>query len=233
LLDLAQLLDLETLENFDVAVPDFDFDVSDMPIPVVIFDNALVTLPNVKAEEFRLESSRRNLEVARSGYFPTVTLNASTSTGYFYNMQGSHLNDPFGTQLGHNWRSFVGMSVNIPIFNRFTVRTSVSHSKIQIEHHELQVKHARNVIYKDIQRAMLNAKVSKDRYIAAVNAVEANQESFRFVEQAFASGRTTFFDLQHSRNNLDRAKSEQIQAKYEFIFNTKVLDFYNGKTIEL
>jgi outer membrane protein len=80
---------------------------------------------------------------------------------------------------------------------------------------------------------MLNAKVSRDRYIAAVNAVQANQASFQFVEQAFESGRTTFFDMQQSRNNLERAQSEQIQAKFEFIFNTKVLDFYNGKTIEL
>jgi len=232
LLDLAQLLDLESLENFDISAPEFNFDVSDMPIPVVVFDNALVTLPNVSAEEFRLESSKRNLEIARSGYFPTISLGASTATGYFYNMQGIH-NEAFRSQLENNWRSFVGLSMSIPIFNRFAVRTNVSHSKMQIEHQELQVKHARNVIYKDIQRAMLNAKVSRDRYIAAVNAVQANQTSFRFIEQAFESGRTTFFDMQQSRNNLERAQSEQIQAKYEFIFNTKVLDFYNGKEIKL
>jgi len=233
LLDLAQLLNLEDVENFNISSPDFYFDISQKPIPVVIFENAIVTLPNVRAEEHRLESSRRNLEVARSAYFPTVSLGASTSTSYFHMLRSDFPNDPFRSQIEQNWRSFVGMSVNIPIFNRFAVRTNVSQSRMQIEHQEFQVAQARNAIYNDIQRAMLNAHVSRDRYIAAANAVQANQRSFEFVEQAFASGRTTFFDMQQSRNNLERAQSEQIQAKYEFIFNVKVLDFYNGNEIGL
>ncbi|MCL2416622.1 MAG: TolC family protein [Bacteroidales bacterium] len=233
LLDLAQLLNLEDVENFNISAPDFDLDISQMPIPVVIFENAIVTLPNVRAEEHRLESSMRNLEVARSAHFPTVSLGASTSTGYFYMFGGEFPNASFRSQIEQNWRSFVGVSVNIPIFNRFSVRTNVSQSRMQIEHQEFQVQQARNAIYNDIQRAMLNAHVSRDRYFAAANAVRANQRSFEFVEQAFASGRTTFFDMQQSRNNLERARSEQIQAKYEFIFNVKVLDFYNGREIGL
>ena len=233
LLDLAQLLDLETLENFDISAPDFDFDISEMPIPVVVFENAIVSLPNVRAEEHRLESSKRNLEIARSAYFPTVSLGASTSTGYFHMLGGEFQNDAFLSQVEQNWRSFVGMSVQLPIFNRFAVRTNVSQSKMQIQHQELQVRQARNAIYNDIQRAMLNAHVSRERYISAANAVRANQTSFRFVEQAFEAGRTTFFDMQQSRNNLERAQSERIQAKYEFIFNTKVLEFFNDREIDL
>jgi outer membrane protein len=234
LLDLAQLLELENFSTFDVATPIFLTDVSKMPIPAVVFENAIVTLPNVKAEEFRLERSKKNLEIARGAYLPSVSLGASTSTGYFY-MSGNSVipNDPFGSQLSNNWRSYVGMSMSIPIFNRFNVRTNVSQSKLQIQNQELEVENVKKTIFKDIQRAMLNAKVSKDRYMAAVNSVEANQESYRFVEQRYESGRSTFFDMQQSRYNLERALSEQIQAKYEFIFNTKVLDFYNGKSIEL
>jgi len=233
LLDLAQLLNLEDVENFTITAPDFDFDISQTPIPVVIFENAIVALPNVRAEEHRLESSRRSLDVARSGHFPTVSLGASTSTGYFYMFGGEFPNASFSSQIEQNWRSFVGVSVNIPIFNRFAVRTSVSQSRLQIEHQEFQVRQARNEIYNDIQRAMLNAHVSRDRYMAAANAVRANQRSFEFVEQAFTSGRATFFDMQQSRNNLERALSERIQAKYEFIFHVKVLDFYNGREIGL
>jgi len=233
LLDLAQLLDLEDVENFNVSAPNLDLDVTQMPIPVVVFETAILTLPNVRAEEHRLESSKRNLDIARSAYFPTISLGASTSTGYFHMFGDVFPNDAFLSQVEQNWRSFVGMSVQIPIFNRFAVRTNISQSKMQIQHQELQVRQAQNAIYKDIQRAMLNAKVSRDRYIAAVNAVQANQRSFQFIEQAFASGRTTFFDMQQSRNNLERAQSEQIQAKYEFIFNVKILDFYNGREIGL
>ena len=233
LLDLAQLLDLENLENFDISIPNFNFDVSQMPIPIVVFENAVVTLPDVKAEEFRLESSKRSLEIAKSDYFPTVSFGASTSTNYFYMYRKDFPNDKFGSQIEQNWKSFVGMSVNIPIFNRFAIRTNISQSKMQIQYQELQVKQARNEVYKEIQRAILNAKVSKDRYIAATNAVQTNQKSFQLIERAFESGRITFFDMQQSRNNLERAQSEQIQAKYEFIFNTKILGFYSGKDLEL
>ncbi|MDR1950929.1 MAG: TolC family protein [Bacteroidales bacterium] len=234
LLDLAQLLELENTLLFDVATPFFSTDISQMPIPAVSFEDAMVTLPNVKAEEFRLERSKKNLDIAKGAYLPSLSVGASTSTGYFY-MSGNSVipNDPFGSQLSNNWRSYVGMSMNIPIFNRMSVRTNVSQSKLQIQNQELEVENAKKAIYKDIQRAMLNAKVSKDRYIAAVNSVHANQESYRFVEQRYESGRSTFFDMQQSRYNLERALSEQIQAKYEFIFNTKVLDFYNGKSIDL
>jgi outer membrane protein len=233
LLDLAQLLEIENFSTFDIAIPNLLPDVSKMPVPAVIFENAVINLPDVKAEEFRLESSKKGLEIARSAYFPSVSLSASTSTGYYFLYSDLIPNEPFSNQISGNWRSYVGMSMNIPIFNRMSVRTNVSQSKIQIQSQEFAVENAKKNMFKDIQRAMLNAKVSKERYVAAVNSVEANQESFHFVQQRYESGRSTIFDLQQSRYNLERALSEQIQAKYEFIFNTKVLDFYNGKAIEL
>jgi outer membrane protein len=233
LLDLAQILEVENFSTFDVVTPELLTDVSEMPIPTVIFDNAAVTLPNVKAEEFRLERSKKGLEIAKSSYYPSVSLGASTSTNYYY-MSGNTLpNEAFGTQLSNNWRSYVGLSVSIPIFSRMATRTSVSQSKLQIQNQEFEVEKAKKTLYKDIQRAMLNAKVSKDRYMASVNSVQANEESYRYAEQRYEAGRSTFFDMQQSKTGLEKALSEQIQAKYEFIFNTKVLDFYNGNTIEL
>ncbi|MDR0437197.1 MAG: TolC family protein [Bacteroidales bacterium] len=233
LLDLVQLLEIDDFLAFDVAIPKLLIDVSQMPIPVVVFENAVVTLPDVRAEEFRLERSKKDLAIARSAYFPSVSLSGSTSTGYFYMSGHDAVNDPFSTQIERNWRSYVGMSMSIPIFNRMSVRTNVSINKLQIQNQEFEVERAKKAIYKDIQRSMLNAKVSKDRYIAAANSAEASQKAFHFVTERFEAGRATFFDLQQSKNNLERALSEQIQAKYEFIFNTKILDFYNGKEITL
>jgi outer membrane protein len=234
LLDLAQLLEIENYSTFDVTAPELLMDVAEMPIPTVIFDRTVELLPDVKAEALRLESSKKGLAMAKSAYYPSLSLGASTSTGYYYLYSDiPNANDPFNSQLSNNWRGYVGMSMNVPIFNRMNTRTNISQSKIQIQQQEFAVENAKKTVFKDIQRAMLNAKVSKDRYVAALNSVQANQESYRFVEQRYEAGRSTFFDLQQSKNNLERALSEQIQAKYEFIFNTKVLDFYNGKEIEL
>jgi outer membrane protein len=234
LLDLVQLLEIEDFLTFDIVAPNMMMDIAKLPIPAVAFEDAIVTLPNVRAEDFRLERSKKNLNIAKSANFPSVSLSGSTSTGYFY-MSGNTAipNDPFNTQLTNNWRSYAGMSMSIPIFNRMSIKTNISQNKLQIQNQEFEVEKAKKAIYKDIQRAMLNAKVSKDRYIAAVNSAEANQKSYQFVEQRYESGRATFFDLQQSKNNLEKALSEQIQAKYEFIFNIKILDFYNGKEISL
>ncbi len=231
LLDLAQLLEVENFSTFDVVSPELLMDISETPIPIVVFEDAIVTLPDVKAEELRLERSKKNLDIAKGAYYPSLSLGASTSTGYYYLSGNTAIpNDAFSKQLSDNWRSYVGLSMNIPIFNRMATRTNVSQSKIQIQQQELEVENAKKTIFKDIQRALLNAKVSKDRYVASVNSVQANQESYRYVVQRYESGRSTFFDLQQSRVNLEKAQSEQIQAK---IFNTKVLDFYNGKAIDL
>ncbi len=231
LLDLAQLLEIEDFATFDVAVPEILSDVSEIPIPAVVFENALVALPDVKAEELRLESSKKNLEIAKSAYFPTVSLGVSTSSNYYY-LNGIP-NEVFDAQVSNNWRSYVGLSVNIPIFNRMATKTSVSQSKIQVQQQELRMENAKKTVYKDIQRAMLNAKASKDRYISATRSVQANEQSYSFVEQHYQLGRSSFFDLQQSKTNLDKALSEQIQAKYEFIFNVKILDFYTGREIAL
>lgn len=233
LLDLAQLLELETIFDFDIEEPVFVQNIENTPIPKVLFEDAIVTLPDVKAEIYRLESSQKNVNMAKAAYYPSLSLGASTSTGVYYLYDNLVPNDPFGSQLGNNWRSYVGLSLNIPIFNRMSVKTNVSISKLDVKKQELQIENAKKTIFKDIQKAVLNAQVSKEKYVAAEKSAQANFEAFHFVEQSFAAGRATVFDLQQSRNNLEKSLSDQVQSKYEFIFNTKVLDFYNGVEISL
>lgn len=233
LLDLAQLLEIETIFDFDIEEPVFVQNIENTPIPKVLFEDAIVTLPDVKAEIYRLESNQKNVNMAKAAYYPSLSLGASTSTGVYYLYDNSVPNDAFGSQLGNNWRSYVGLSLNIPIFNRMSVKTNVSMSKLDVKKQELQIENAKKTIFKDIQKAVLNAQVSKEKYAAAEKSAQANFEAFHFVEQSFAAGRATVFDLQQSRNNLEKSLSDQIQSKYEFIFNIKVLDFYNGVEISL
>lgn len=233
ILDLAQILEIEEIASFDIVEPSFEQGVESIPIPTVLFENAIVILPDVKAEEYKLESSKKAVEMAKSGYYPSLSFGASTSTGVYYLTDNLVPNEAFQTQLSNNWRSYIGVSMNIPIFNKMSVKTSVSQSKIQVRQNELQIEDAKKTIYKDIQKALLNAKVSKERYAAAEKSAQANLESFRFVEQSFAAGKATTFDLQQSRMSLEKSLSDKIQSKYEFIFNIKVLDFYNGVEISL
>jgi outer membrane protein len=228
LLDLAQMLELENTNNFDIEEPNFDENIANNDVPIVIFDNVAETLPDVRAEELRLESSKLAVKQVNAGWYPTINLSANTNTGFYYYLNsGSGVsNTPFFDQIKSNWRSYVGLSVNIPIFDKLETKSNVKLSKISVQQQEIKIENAKKNLFKDIQKAVLNAKVSKERFQATQRSVDANQEAYRFIEEQYNYGRSTIVDLQQSKNNLVRALSEQIQAKYEFIFNTKVLKFY-------
>ncbi|GHS85474.1 transporter [Bacteroidia bacterium] len=232
-LDLAQTLELENGVWFDIEEPNMELDIRTMDVPIVVFDEASNTLPNIKAEQYRLDGAKKALNVTKADYFPRLSLGASTSTSYYYLLNTDNLNDPFSKQLSNNWRSAVNLSLSIPIFNRFEVRNSMNNSKIQISQQEMQLESAKKALFKDIQRAILNANSSKERYIAANLSMQANQESYRYIEERFSSGKATTFELQKSKTDFANSLSERIQAKYEFLFNVKILDFYKGNDISL
>ncbi|GHV42974.1 transporter [Bacteroidia bacterium] len=228
LLDLAQMLELENTNDFDIEEPNFDENIADNDVPAVILDNVADILPDVKAEERRLESSKLAVKQANSGWYPSISISANTNTGFYYYLNSGNgiANTPFFDQIKSNWRSYVGLSVNIPIFDRLETKNSVKLNKIAVQQQEIKIESAKKTLFKDIQKAILNAKVSKERFQATQKSVDANQEAYRFIEEQYNYGRSTIVDLQQSKNNLLKAQSEQIQAKYEFIFNTKVLKFY-------
>jgi outer membrane protein len=229
LLDLTQALELEYSISFDIVEPDLSLDISEMPVPVVTFNAVVVSLPDVKAEELRLEGVKRSVKIAKASYYPNISLSASTSTSSYY--MPNTANMPFVDQLTNNWRSYVGLQVNIPIFDRVETKHNISQSRVRVSQQEIQLEMARKTLFKDIQRAILNASVSQKKYKAALESVDANQEAYNAILEKFENGRATSFDLQQSKNNLEKALSDKVQSKYEFIFNTKVLSFYAGEDI--
>ena len=140
---------------------------------------------------------------------------------------------PFKDQLKANGRYGFGFSLNIPIFNQFQVKTGISNAKIQVENKELELQSAKNALRKEIEQAYTNASAAFKRYIANQKAVVSTQEAFRYTEEKFNVGMINSVEYNQSKNNLSKAQSDLLQAKYEYIFKTKILDFYNGKTIEL
>jgi outer membrane protein len=229
LLDLMQILEID-FDNFDIETPLFDID--SFTIPIVIFDNVLAFLPNVRSEEYRLESLQKTLGTTRASYYPNLSLSASASTTYNYYFKDKTLNTTsFFKQLSNNWRSYIGVSMSIPIFNRLETLNNLKLSKVQIQQQKIEIENAKKALFKEIQRAILKANSSRQRYNSANVSVQANNEVFRQVKERFRMGKATSFDLQQAKNNLEKSHSEYIQAKYEFIFSIKILRFYSGENL--
>ena len=239
LLDLAQSLELEQGdESFDIMVPEIGNAVeqymgSILP-PDHIYDQAVTIKPQIKEQTYLLESQKRMLKVAQAGYYPKLNFGASYGNGYYhYSGEGDYANLPFGDQLKNNARKTIGFSLSIPLFNRFQVRNSVRSARINIRNRELMMENTKKALYKEIQQAYYNATAAQSKYLASDKSVEANKKAFTYAEERYAAGKSTVFEFNEAKMKYAQSLSEQAQAKYNFIFRAKILDFYNGTSISL
>lgn len=237
LLDLSQLLNLTDEAGFDIESPDitqlFLSDMEQLVTPQSAYEYSLENRPAIQAAKFRLESSYKSLNIAKSQYYPSLNFSAGYSNNYYYNynLPEGVTNASFKNQLKNNGSESLGLTLSIPIFNRFSVRNQVRQSKLSIESQKLQLLNAKQTLYKEIQQAYYNAYASKDKFKSAEKAVEAARISFEFEETKYTNGRSTFLDYTNARTLLERSRAEEAQAKYEYIFRTKILDFYNGRPL--
>lgn len=239
LLDLAQALELERAGgNFDVAEPATGDAVeqymSSIIPPDQVYDHAVTFKPQIKEQQFLLESQKKMLRVAQAGYYPKLNFSAGYSTGYYHNFgEGDYNNPPFSDQLKNNGQKFVGFSLNIPIFNRFQVRNSVRNARLNIHNRELMVENSKKILYKEIQQAYYNATAAQEKYISSGKSVDASKIAFSYAEERYGAGKSTVFEYSEAKTKYAQSLAEQTQSKYNFIFRTKILDFYNGIPIRL
>ena len=135
--------------------------------------------------------------------------------------------------MKNNARSSLGLTLGIPIFNRFQVKNGVANAELQIQDYQYRLQTVSNTLRKEIEQAYTNALAAYNRYASSEKAVESMEEAFRYVEEKFNVGMVNSVDYNLQKNQLTAAQSALLQAKYEFIFRSKILDFYNGIPIEL
>ena len=235
-LALYQFLELPIAESFKIEkpiLPELRADIS-LANLIEVYSNAIQVRPEIKAATLRVESANRQLDIAKGGQYPNLSFGAN----YFnlFNNQYTDLNGdaiPFGDQLDNNKRIGMGFTLNIPIFNRFQVKNNISNAKLQINDFEYRLQNTRNTLRKDIEQAYTNAIASLNRYISSEKAVRSMVEAFRYTEEKFNEGVVNSVEYNQSKNNLTVAQSNLLQSRYEYIFRTKILDFYSGLPIKL
>ena len=227
LLDLSQLIELESPEGFLLESPDVSFALQQLTPPDEIYQTALVNKPAIQAAEYRLEGSKHSIRIAQSAYYPQLNLNGSLGTNYY-----STINRTFRQQMGDNFSKYVGVSLSVPIFNRFSTRNRVRSARLQRDNYELQLTETKKTLYKEIQQAWYNAVAAESKYSSSHTAAEAGAESFRLMSEKYENGKANAVEYNEAKQNLMRAQSDELQAKYEYLFRSKILDFYKGKSIE-
>lgn len=227
LLDLSQLIELETPEGFLVEEPDTTLELRVLAAPDDIYQSALYNKPSIWAAQYRLEGSKHSIRIAQSAYYPQLSLNGSIGTNYY-----STLSRTFHQQMNDNFNKYVGLSLSVPLFNRLSTRNQVRTARLQRRNYELELDNAKKTLYQEIQQAWYNAVAAESRYKSSTVAAEASEVSFRLTAERYNNGKANAVEYREAKQNLMSAQSDELQAKYEYLFRTKILDFYQGVPIE-
>lgn len=228
-----------------------------------VFLTAEQEMPEIKSSRLQVESSERDLKIAESGRYPRIFISANYNSGFsdirqkvvdineidnpqigvtgggdpVYSLYpqtipiyGSY---PFFEQIRDNTSVGLGAGISIPIFNGWQVQTNVANAHIQLENQRLELQNRRNVLYASIQQAYADALAALKKFTASEQALIAMEESFNYTEKKFEVGLVNTVDYNTSKNQLSATQSDLLQAKYDFIFKTRILNFYRGEPITL
>ena len=227
LLTLSQLIELDSPEGFMLESPSTAITPSPVTPPDDIYQTALTSKASIQAAQYRLEGSKHSVRIAQSGFYPQLNLNGSLGTSYY-----STINRTFRQQMGDNFSKYLGLSLSVPLFNRLATRNRVRTARLQQENYALQLENAKKTLYKEIQQAWYNATAAESKYTSSHAAALASEESFRLMTQKFENGKANAVEFNEAKQNLMKAQSDELQAKYDYLFRTKILDFYKGIPIE-
>ncbi len=228
LLSLSQLLQLP-YENFDVEVIQIDTPSVNLMYDDIapILNYALENRNEIKVAEKDIELAKLGTKISKSAYLPNISM------GYGFNASANFSNltedDRFIDQINDNKGHSVNMNISIPIFNRNQTMAQVKKSKIQEESSNLVLDQVKINLESTVQRAFTDAKAALKSYEAAQYSLGSQELAFENSKERFSLGALNSFDLEQSRIRLLNARSSLINAKYDFIFKTKVLDYYLGK----
>ena len=237
LLDLSQALNRPSAAGFDIAAPGADDLTPDTPLPAAgpdaIYDYAEAFRPAVRAERLRLAGSENALCTARSALWPSIMLGGGYGTNVYRTYATGAVNTNFWDQLRNNGNEYVGLSVQIPLFNRRATRNGIRSAALNVRSRELALAEAQQNLRKEIEQAWYGADAARMKFRSAAMALESARTAFRFEEERAEAGRSTLFDYNDARTRMLRAESELIRSKYEYLFRCKILDFYRGEPLAL
>lgn len=262
-LTLTQMMDLKDFGNFSVVEPKITISgTPDLLLtPNQIFTIAFKKMPEIKAGEFRLKAAQKGLSIARSGFSPQLTMQGSIGTGYSGASQEitgytsridtvgyvpstmdvvvapgftfNYATKSFEDQISDNVNKTIGFNLSVPIFNGFQVRSSVNRAKVGVKMAEYNMQLQENQLFKSVQQAHSDAIASLKRYYSAEKAMNAYKLAYQQIELKFDMGSATFFEYSDAKSKYTKATNDYVQAKYEYIFKSKIIDFYLGKPLQI
>jgi len=138
---------------------------------------------------------------------------------------------PFRDQINENINQSFGFGLSIPLFNGYSARSSVRRAKINYQNAEINEQIEKNNLNKTVNQAVSDLRAAEKRYNSTTYAFQSSKDAFNVIEQRYNVGLVNSLDYNQAQTNLNKAQFDQIQAKYDLIFRSKVIDYYLGNPI--
>ena len=242
-LSLAQLLQLEDFKNFDIVDADYPLIESEVMLqsPDAIYNKAKEERVELKIARANLDIAKKDIDIARGALHPSLrgfysfSSRATNSDRFSTDGNGNLVvrgPDAIFNQFSENKGNAFGVQLNIPILNGFSARNNIERSKVAFKRSEIAVNQQELDLERNVYTAFTDANGALNAYEAAVTALEARTESFKYAQERFDVGLLNAFDLNQSQTLFANAQSDVIRTKYDYIFRVKVVEFYFGIPIE-
>ena len=230
ILAMTQLLELPTPEGFAVVRPEIgEVSRDNIATPDEIYVEALATKPEVQAQQLRLRATENSIKIAQSGYYPTLSFSAGLGSNY-YKTSGFKA-DGFATQMKNNFSQYLGLNLNIPIFNRFQTRNSIRSAKIDRENQTLQLDNTKKSLYKEIQQVYYNAVAANQKLSSSQLATQSSETAFQLTQAKYEQGKATITEFNEAKNNYLKSQIDLTQARYEYLYQKALIQYYRGQEL--
>ena len=238
-LSLAQLLQLDDFKSFDIAETDYSLTESEtmLQTPETIYEKAKEQRVELKIARANLDVAQKDIDIARGAFQPSLrgfysfSSRATNSDRISSDGNGNFIIQgpaPIFDQFSENKGNAFGIQLNIPILNGFSVRNNVERSKIRFNRSKVAVNQQELDLKRNVFTAFTDANGALNAYEAAVTALKARKESYKYAQERFDVGLLNAFDLNQSQTLFANAESEVIRTKFDYIFRVKVVEFYFG-----
>lgn len=226
-LDLTQLLELPSPEGFSVVKPSAEsLETGLLMTPEAIYEEAVSVKPVIKSEEIRLDHALKNIDAAKGAFLPSLSMSAGLGTNYY--TSSGYDSNPFFTQIKNNFSQYIGLNLNVPIFSRYSNRNQLRSAQLSFQNQQIQLENTKKQLYKEIQQAYYNAVAAQEKYISCGVAAGSARDAFDLAQARYESGKAGITEYNEAKGRYISAESNLVQARYENLYQSKLLDFYRG-----
>ena len=234
ILSLTQLLELPTPDGFAIVKPNLDelvglSGLSELITPDQIYAEALGVKPEILSQELKLKGTEHSIKIAQAGNLPSLSLSGGLGTNYY--TTSGFKSDGFGTQLKNNFSQYIGLNLNVPIFNRFQTRNNIRNARISQENQQLALENTKKTLYKDIQQVYYNALNAQSKEKSSEEALKSTKDAFQLMQAKYENGKATITEFNESKNTYLKSESDLVQARYENLYQHALIEFYRGKDL--